>query len=109
MVKITNLFLTPEREAPPPPPIISWFLVVNPRPNTGIPTDTLKVGQLINIFKDVKEVCKGKTKLGTNPVEFEDFDMMPLSNQFSAHLLDTLNFIIIKARDSLYILSCNIL
>jgi hypothetical protein len=48
--------LTPEREAPPPPPRISWFFLVKPRPNTGIPTDTLKVGQLINIFKDVKEV-----------------------------------------------------
>lgn len=67
---LTSLFLTPEREAPPPPPRMSWLSRVNPRPNTGIPTDTLNVGQLMLCDEETRRkevVCKGKTQLGTNP------------------------------------------
>lgn len=46
-IKLTNLFFTPERPAPPPPPIINWLVEVKPRPKIGIPTDTLNEGQAI--------------------------------------------------------------
>lgn len=51
----TNLFLTPEREAPPPPANSSWLSDVKPTPNTGKPTDTLYEGQLIIVMKKKKK------------------------------------------------------